>query len=182
MVRRIVLLLLVAGGCVGCDQLTKGIARDTLSERGPVSYFGDAIRFQYEENSGAMLSVGAGLPEGVRTLLLTGVVGVMLCGFALFALLNQHLARGQVFAFALLVGGGLGNLMDRLMHNGVVIDFLIVGVGPVRTAVFNLADVVIMAGVLMLLLFSITRRAEPLAPGTAVGPVSIRDDRSQPTS
>ena len=49
----------------------------------------------------------------------------------------------------MIIGGGAGNLIDRIQYDGVVIDFLNVGVGPVRTGVFNVADVAVIAGVLL---------------------------------
>jgi signal peptidase II len=51
-----------------------------------------------------------------------------------------------------LTGGGLGNLIDRVFNAGAVTDFVVVGVGPLRTGVFNWADVLIMAGGGLLLL------------------------------
>jgi signal peptidase II len=55
----------------------------------------------------------------------------------------------------LLTGGGLGNLIDRISNNGAVTDFLRLGIGPLRTGIFNLADVAIVSGVLMLLWWSV---------------------------
>jgi signal peptidase II len=50
---------------------------------------------------------------------------------------------------ALIVGGGVSNLIDRLRYGGYVVDFLNVGIGPVRTGIFNVADMAIMVGVVM---------------------------------
>jgi signal peptidase II len=158
MVRRILLVLLVAGSCLGCDQITKGIARSTLSERGPLSYLGDAVRLQYEENPGGMLSLGAKLPDWLRSLLLTWAVAALLSGFLVYTLVGRSLGSAQVVALSLLIGGGLGNLFDRLMYDGCVIDFVIIGLGPVRTAVFNVADVLILAGVAGIALTTFRRR------------------------
>ena len=55
---------------------------------------------------------------------------------------------------ALIVAGGLGNLYDRVFEGGAVTDFLNVGVGPLRTGIFNVADVAIVAGVLLMMLSS----------------------------
>ena len=52
-------------------------------------------------------------------------------------------------------GGGLSNWLDRLLHGGAVTDFVSLGLGPLRTGVFNLADVFIVAGVALLLLHSL---------------------------
>jgi signal peptidase II len=50
--------------------------------------------------------------------------------------------------------GGIGNLLDRLFNNGAVIDFIRLGIGPLRTGIFNMADVAIVTGVVTFLLFS----------------------------
>ncbi len=59
----------------------------------------------------------------------------------------------QHLAVVLLLAGGIGNLIDRLFHGGLVIDFLNVGIGPVRTGIFNVADMAIMAGFGILILY-----------------------------
>jgi signal peptidase II len=58
----------------------------------------------------------------------------------------------QALGLALVAGGGLGNLVDRFRLRGYVIDFMNLGLGPVRTGVFNVADVAIVAGVILLVL------------------------------
>ena len=62
----------------------------------------------------------------------------------------------MLIAFVLLFGGGVSNLIDRLINNGRVVDFVSIGIGPLRTGIFNVADVYIMAGVLLIVLLSIT--------------------------
>jgi signal peptidase II len=57
-------------------------------------------------------------------------------------------------ATSLLVAGGLGNLVDRITRQGAVTDFLNIGVGQVRTGVFNVADLAIVLGVALLILSS----------------------------
>jgi signal peptidase II len=52
-------------------------------------------------------------------------------------------------SIALVVGGGVSNLIDRLRYGGYVVDFLNVGIGSLRTGIFNVADMAIMAGVLL---------------------------------
>jgi len=60
---------------------------------------------------------------------------------------------------ALLAGGGIGNLIDRVINDGRVADFVSLGLGPVRTGIFNVADVAVMAGA-MLLLYGLMRHQE----------------------
>ena len=157
--KRLILLSCIGGMCVGCDQVTKGYVKSELPEPLTLSYFGNAIRLQYEENSGGMLSFGANLSNASRYLLLTVLVGVSLFAFALFALFSHRLDLFHLVGFSLIVGGGFSNLLDRISNNGAVIDFLVIRVGDIQTAIFNFADVAILTGV-VILLTSLYRKSE----------------------
>lgn len=153
--RKLTRLFLVATlllGCVGCDQATKGLARVHLSPGTTSSYVHDTIRLTYAENPGIFLSLGASLPRPVRTALFQGVVGLVVLALILAALFWRGLRKPQVVAITLLGASGLGNLIDRLAYDGRVTDFLNVGLGPVRTGIFNIADVIGVVGAIMLLL------------------------------
>jgi signal peptidase II len=75
---------------------------------------------------------------------------------------KRDLAAVDVIAFSLIAGGGVGNLIDRILYAGGVTDFLNLGIGPVRTGVFNVADIAIMLGAGMLLVRGL-RAARPMA-------------------
>jgi signal peptidase II len=143
---RIVVFLLVAASCFGCDRIMKIAARDGLQGEAPRSFLGGMVVLQYEENQGAMLSIGAGLPGRARFLLFTVGISLVLAIIALLVLFRSR-AIAEIASGALAIGGGFGNLVDRLTSGGSVIDFVSVGVGPLRTAVFNWADVAILGGV-----------------------------------
>ena len=59
---------------------------------------------------------------------------------------------GAFLSLSLVCAGGMSNLVDRLLHNGLVTDFLILRLGLLRTGVFNLADVMIVLGTLLFVL------------------------------
>ena len=67
-------------------------------------------------------------------------------------------AFSVILALALVLAGGLSNLIDRFVHDGYVVDFINLGVGHVRTGIFNVADVAITVGVVMLLIQSLRSR------------------------
>lgn len=161
--RRFILLSLIAGLCLALDQATKAIAREQLAFRPPISLLGNTLRLEYVENPGAFLGLGADLPPQARTLLFGVFVGLMLIGVSVYLLTTEALTLPNIIAGALIVAGGLGNLIDRIRQQGVVTDFLNIGIGPVlRTGIFNIADVAIMAGVGLLLLQ--TLKHSPLTP------------------
>lgn len=147
--RFLIVTLLLA--TVGLDRITKVIARDRLESAPPISLFGGIVRLDYVENPGAFLGLGSGLSETTRFWIFSVLVGGFLVGIFLYVLINRRLSVIEVAAFSLILGGGLGNLIDRVIYD-YVIDFLVVGIGRLRTGVFNVADLAITAGVGLLFL------------------------------
>jgi signal peptidase II len=137
--------------CVGCDQAVKHVAEQWLAGTAGISLLGGAVRFELVANPGAFLSLGAKLPEAVRHVLLIGLVPVLLAGLGWAVLRASGVTRAQVAAFALVAGGGLANWLDRLANDGAVTDFVSLGLGPLRTGIFNVADLAIVAGLVALL-------------------------------
>lgn len=154
---RLLLAALVVVAFVGCDQATKAIAREQLASSPPISLLGGAVRFQYAENPGAFLSLGAGLSPRLRFLLGVVVSGVALAALAVFILRSASLSRMQRLGLGLVVAGGLGNLVDRLANDGRVVDFVSLGIGSLRTGIFNVADMAITAGVVAAMVAGFTR-------------------------
>jgi signal peptidase II len=159
---RLVLMVAVLG-TIGCDRVTRHIATTTLAGQPTHSYLADAVRLGYVENAGGFLSLGASLPPGIRTVVFTWATGLMLAALTPVAIWRS--CRGwPAVGVALFVAGGASNWIDRLVQ-GSVVDFLNVGIGSVRTGVFNVADMAIMLGVALLVVGQ--RQGEAEAPGTA---------------
>jgi signal peptidase II len=156
--KRIALVVVTLLACVGCDQKTKSLASQALRGRDNLSFLSGVIQLDYTENPGAFLSLGASLPGRWRTALFT--IG---CSAGIAALLSYTLLSKsgwlQLLGLSLISGGGIGNLIDRWAY-GYSRDFLNVGLGPVRTGIFNVADVALMAGCLLLLMQTFRRSAE----------------------
>ena len=148
---RILLVLIILCACMGCDQATKAIAKQQLTTRPPIETLGGIVVFHYSENVGAFLSLGARLPETARVWVFIVFNSLVLTGVLIFTLTARVLGTWGITGGTLIVGGGFSNLLDRLFHNGAVVDFVHIGLGAVRTGIFNLADVAIMAGIGLLL-------------------------------
>ena len=148
---RCTLVALVLIGCVGCDQVSKTAARLYLPGTGIHSYFGDTFRFQYAQNPGAFLSLGDSLPSAVRYEGFIVGVGMAVAALLAWAGLSTRLEWRQRIAIALIGAGGAGNLIDRIRFEGAVTDFLNLGIGSLRTGIFNVADAILMCGVIALL-------------------------------
>ncbi len=138
-------------GCVGCDQATKAVAKEYLPRNEVLSFARDTFRLQYAENTGAFLSIGASFPEKARELIFTFGIGAMVLGILGYLLFAPGLPRATTVGLTLVAGGGLSNLIDRIAYGGHVIDFLNIGLGGLRTGIFNIADVAIMAGAIVLI-------------------------------
>ena len=145
------ILLLILITCVGCDQATKYTAKYFLEGKRSLSYAGDMLRLGYAENTGAFLSLGSNLPDTIRMLIFTVMAALFLVGFVVYLLRNETITKNAMIAGSLIVAGGVGNLIDRIVNEGAVIDFLNVGIGSLRTGIFNVADMSIMAGIFMFL-------------------------------
>jgi signal peptidase II len=149
---RILLFAALLAACVGCDQAAKHVAERALAQTSGISLAGDTLRFELAHNPGAFLGLGAGLPAPLRGLVL-GAVAPIALGIACLALLRSTPLTGtRLFGLGLVVGGGLGNWLDRIVQDGLVTDFVSLGAGPLRTGIFNLADLYIVAGVALLVL------------------------------
>lgn len=156
---RFLLAVLIVMTGVGCDQATKRLAVQQLRGTPPLSFMQDIIRLQYAENQGAFLGLGNSLSPELRFWLLTVATAVLLLGLAIFLIVQWQLPRLSFIALSCVLAGGLGNMIDRLVHDGRVIDFLNLGLGSLRTGIFNIADIAITGGVI--LLWAASFRATP---------------------
>jgi signal peptidase II len=139
------LVLLVAiGATIGCDRVTKYLAVTTLSGTRTRSFLADTVRLEYIENPGAFLSLGADWPPRVRTALFGIGNAVVLLALTVMAL-RLRWPSSALLGLAFFVAGAASNLLDRLA-NGKVVDFMNVGLGPLRTDIFNVADMAILLG------------------------------------
>ena len=139
---------------IALDQFTKYLANQYLIGREPLSWWNDFFVLIYSVNHGAFLGLGHTLPENIRNLIFSGLVGVFLVGFTVYALRDKNMGRLQNIACGLIISGGFSNLYDRITNHGGVVDFMNMGIGGLRTGIFNVADMAIMAGVFMLVFYS----------------------------
>lgn len=150
--KRISTITLTALGCIIIDQITKVIAATQLPSV-TLRYLGDTIRLHYAENQGAFLSLGANLPDSIRFLLFTVFSAIVLIALLYYIVIyEKDMPFSQLIVWSIMFGGGISNLIDRLFRNGLVRDFLNIGIGNLRTGVFNIADVALTGGVVVAIL------------------------------
>jgi signal peptidase II len=158
----VVFLLLTS---MGCDQMTKHVARSIFPNRERRVTSIGIVHFRYAENPGGLMGIGEDLPEGVRFWLLTVATGAGLGVLIGFLLRQPRVSMLQGSGLSLLAGGGTSNLLDRLINEGRVVDFMVIRVGELQTGVFNLADVAIITGFCLILFsFFLPQHAAPKTP------------------
>lgn len=149
--------------CVGCDQSTKRVAQNFLADSGAMTYFNDMVRFQYVENQGAFLGLGANMPEAFRFYFFAVLVAtILVIAFSLFLINKSKFTNSQALSIIFIFGGGFSNLLDRFMNNGRVVDFINVGLGNLRTGIFNVADMFILFGTLAIFIAIQNKREKTL--------------------
>jgi len=86
----------------------------------------------------------------MRFWLFTLIVGAVLAGLFFYLVVSPNISKARIISLSLVLGGGVGNLIDRIFNQGHVIDFMNLGIGSLRSGIFNVADVAITAGVVWL--------------------------------
>lgn len=160
LLRPLILLVLI----VVVDQLTKWV----IVAQVPLFYdagftievIGDFFRITHVRNLGIAFSIGHGAPPVIRRILFVAlpiaVMGILFFSFYL----SRSLTQGQRWAVAAILGGGIGNIIDRIFRPGGVVDFLDVRFfglfGLERWPTFNVADSAVVIGGIFLV-FSMMR-------------------------
>ncbi len=162
MKRSLTLLLAVSGVVVALDQWTKHWATHALMDRPPLPVFGEFARFTFTRNSGVAFGLGAGSHFPFYVFSIAAAAAILV----VFLRRRVHGLPQQV-ALALIFGGALGNLLDRL-RTGLVVDFIELGAGGWHFPVFNVADSAVTIGVAM---FALRIGRSPDSPA-ALGPAA----------
>jgi len=147
---------------IGCDRFTKDLAKEHLKDKPAITYLNDTVRLEYTENTGAALSLGDDLPKAVSFWLLSIlplVILLIVFGYTLKHL--QQMGTMKIFSIALIFSGGIGNIIDRIIFDRHVTDFMNLGIGNIRTGIFNVADICVTSGVIGLLIFFNDKKQKP---------------------
>lgn len=147
------LALLVAIVVIVLDQVTKALIVANLSppeSHAPIPIVGNYLTIYYIQNSGAAFSLFA------NNAVLIVFIAVALCiiVYLYIRMLNSG-PMGYKLIFGMIIGGASGNLIDRALHAGYVVDFIFFQIPQIgyRFAIFNFADASISVGVILLLFF-----------------------------
>lgn len=154
---RLVIIFVTLGATIALDQISKVIVRDEIAYHERIEVIPKYFTLTKIENSGAFLSLGNNFPPVLKTILLTILPVIVLAGCLYYVITSKGLSRNSIYALSLIVGGGVGNLYDRILY-GSVTDFMHMDFVIFQTGIFNIADMAIMAGMFMILGESFLKR------------------------
>jgi signal peptidase II len=153
---RIFVIVFIISMNIGCDQSTKYLAKKYLNPSNYIQVIDDYFVLHYAENKGGFLSLFSTLPKIVRIIILSIIPSIFLVLITYYVLRNKSMSLLYVLALCTIIGGGLSNIADRF-NNDYVVDFMNIGIGDIRSGVFNFADLSIMLGSFLVLLLTFTR-------------------------
>jgi signal peptidase II len=150
---RAIIILLILAATVGLDQISKSIVRKKIADFQVVNVIKNKLVLEKVENTGAFLSLGDSVSGPVRIIFLNAIPLILVL-LALGYIFIKPVNTTSLIAIIFMVGGGLGNLYDRIAH-GSVTDFIYIDLGGfLHTGVFNVADMFITTGISMILIQS----------------------------
>ncbi len=161
---RILVIAAIISINIGCDQSTKYLAKKHLPRAMTIQVIDNIFILQYAENRGGFLSMFSSLPKTLRLIFLSIIPLLSLILMTYYIIASRELSSIFIFALSCIIGGGLSNIADRII-NEHVIDFMNIGIGVVRSGIFNFADLSIMAGTVMIIWTVIKEKKSPAGSG-----------------
>ena len=153
-IKRFVLVFTLIILNIGCDQVSKKMVREQVEFRSTTEIIGETFILTNVENSGAFLGMGSELNPIIKTILLLILPIVVLLFVLHYLLTRKDINNLTVIGLSFIVGGGIGNMYDRILY-GQVTDFFHIDFGGIfKTGIFNMADVSVMVGMGLILLAS----------------------------
>jgi len=154
---RAIIILFILALNIGCDQISKTIVRNNMHDNQVIGFIYNHVTLEKVENTGAFLSLGDSLGGPIRYMILPLVAVCFGLGYILY---KTNITRYKLLGIIFIIGGGVGNLYDRIVH-GSVTDFMHISFfGNLQTGVFNVADMSIMAGMFIIIVDSYVKRKQ----------------------
>ena len=144
---------------IALDQISKIWVRNNFDSYIENSIIGDVFTLIKVENTGAFLGMGSELSETLRILLLIVLPIIVLISITIYTYIEKTLDKISIIGFSLIIGGGIGNIFDRIVY-GSVTDFLYLDFGGIfKTGIFNIADLSVTTGMILILISSFKKNS-----------------------
>ena len=155
---RYLLITILVFLSIAFDQISKIWVRNNFESYSEKSIIGDVFTLIKVENTGAFLGMGSELSEIPRILLLIILPVIVLISITLYTYIDKSLDKLSIIGFSLIIGGGIANIFDRIAF-GSVTDFLYINLGGIfKTGIFNIADLSVTTGMIIILISSLKRK------------------------
>ena len=156
---RYLLITIIVFLSISFDQISKIWVRNNFESYSEKSIIGDVFTLIKVENTGAFLGMGSELSEIPRILLLIILPVIVLISITLYTYIDKSLDKLSIIGFSLIIGGGIANIFDRIVF-GSVTDFLYINLGGIfKTGIFNIADLSVTTGMIIILISSFKRKS-----------------------
>ena len=150
-----IILLVIAN--IAADQISKFWVRATVEKNSSSPIIGEYLTLRNIENDGAFLGMGGDLNPTLKLFVLLLIPAAVLLFVLYYMFKEKHMDKLSLIGFSCVVGGGIANVFDRFVY-GSVTDFLFIDLGFVRTGIFNLADLSVTTGMILILWASLKQR------------------------
>ncbi|MEO2056130.1 MAG: signal peptidase II [Flavobacteriaceae bacterium] len=151
--RNISISILITASIV-LDQLSKVLIRDNIDQYSEIKLIGEYFILTNVENSGAFLGMGSDFSPFIKTIFLLILPIIILICIMIYIYRDKEIDKISLIGFCFIIGGGIANIYDRIMY-GSVTDFLFIDLGGIfKTGIFNIADLSVTTGMIMILLMS----------------------------
>ncbi len=157
---RILVIAVIISINIGCDQSTKYLAKKHLPRAMTIQVVDNIFVLRYAENQGGFLSMFSSFPKTARLVILSILPLLSLLFMTFYIIASRNLSSLYILGLSCVIGGGLSNIGDRLLYEHVI-DFMNIGIGPVRSGIFNFADLSIMAGAAMIVWMVVREKKTP---------------------
>ena len=156
---RYILISTIVSVSIALDQFSKVWVRSNFENYSEKNLIGEIFTLIKVENTGAFLGMGSELSEIPRILLLIVLPVVVLISITVYTYIEKTLDKISIIGFSLIIGGGIANIFDRIVY-GSVTDFLYINLGGIfKTGIFNIADLSVTTGMILILVSSFKRKS-----------------------
>ena len=136
------------------DQISKILIRNNVEQYSDIKLIGEYFILTNVENSGAFLGMGSDFSPIMKSVFLIILPIIVLISIIIYVYRDKEIDKISLIGFSIIIGGGIGNIFDRIIY-GSVTDFLFIDLGGIfKTGIFNIADLAVTTGMILILLMS----------------------------
>ncbi|WP_375578508.1 signal peptidase II [Marivirga tractuosa] len=160
LIKLLIGLILVISN-ISCDQITKNEVRKNISYNERIEVVNDNFVLTKVENTGAALGFGSEFHPTIKLFIFQLLPILVLIYLFYFLYKKEDISKLNFIAITFFIGGGIGNIIDRVLHNSVT-DFMYLELGPLHTGIFNMADVSVTIAAFLFIISSVIDKEKNL--------------------